>query len=278
MAFSKFTIVVPSLLYVSIMHLERLASLFDVEAIICIPQSIQGPLQYSPNISYLRSIDAGQVLQRIYAINHVKTPYVLVIDDDIRISINDILSFVDKYAVLLNSFSLSVLGVQIKSHSLSYIESKSLSFLALSLLCLIENSSIDLLSRPSTLSPLFFNSHHDSSFVDRFSPSYGCYRSDWISGGFFMAPVSLFPQTSYYPFSGKAFSEDILLSYLFQLQGASLFIANGVFATTDLIQSSFTLSNFKAKIYLLRYSSVSFRIFRFLLSFLVRRLSLMSWL
>ena len=277
MALSDFTIIVPSMINVSIAHIDHLASCLDIEAIVCIPRLIQGPLQFSPHISFVRSSKAGQVFQRLHAISCAKTRYVIVMDDDIFLPISDCSSVIHKYLNLASSIGPSVLGVHITCQSLVTSSQNILSCRALSLLSLIEGTSQTLLTSPSTLSPLLFNTPHDPSFVDCYTRDFGCYRSDWISGGFFLAPVSLFPVTNYYPYAGKAFSEDIILSSLFTARGASLFIANGVYATTDIINPSFSFSNLRSKIYLLRFSNVSLRFPRFILSLLVRRLSLMSW-
>ena len=273
MKYSQFSIVVPSLICVSVSHIDNYASLLGISAFICIPETLHGPFEYTPNINYVRSSSSGQVAQRLFAINSINTTHVLAMDDDIHISSDLLCDVLKKYSLLLSSFDNPVLGVQIISKSKLVTSSRKLSSLALQLLSFIENTTIQRLNRPSALSPLCFNSNHDSSYTDAYTPLYGCYSSDWISGGLFVAPRSLFPLTSYYPFKGKAFAEDVILSCIFHRLGAALFIANSVIALTDSILPSYTISNLKAKFYLLRFSTINYRYLRMIFSLVIRQLS-----
>lgn len=271
---SDFSIVVPSLLNVSVKHIDNHAYYLDIPAFVCIPFSFQGPFQDTPNIIYIRSSSPGQVSQRLFAVHTAKTSYVIAMDDDIHIASIDLFAIIKKYYHLLSSYAAPVLGVQIKSRNKLFNSDRKLSLFSQSLLAYIENTTVTHLRKPSTISPLCFNSHHDSSYCDSFTPTYGCYCSEWISGGLFIAPRSLFPSNSYYPFSGKAFAEDVILSCIFKRYGASMFIANSVIAFTDSIFPSYTLSNLRAKFYLLRFSPARFRVLRMIFSLIIRQLSL----
>lgn len=275
MKYSEFCIVVPSLINNSVSHIDNYAFSLGIAAFICIPESLHGPFQHTPNITYLRSFSSGQVAQRLFAANSLNSTYVLAMDDDIHIPSDLLPDLLNKYLLLLSSYANPVLGVQIISRSQPLISSRKLSPFALKLLSIIENTTVQHLQRPSTLSPLCFNSNHDSSYTDSYTLAFGCYRSDWISGGLFIAPRSLFPLTSYYPFKGKAFAEDVILSCIFSRSGASLFIANSVTALTGSILPSYTIPNMRAKFYLLRFSTINFRYVRFIFSIIVRQLSLM---
>ena len=90
----------------------------------------------------------------------------------------------------------------------------------------------------------------------------------------FLSLRVLYSSENYYPFQGKAFAEDLILSFLFKRVGASLFIANNIVAETSLIASSYTLSNLRSKLYLLKFSTIRFRHLRFIISLLIRLFAL----
>ena len=161
--------------------------------------SFQGPFEFSENISYIRSPFPGQVAQRLFAVNHVKSHYILAMDDDIYISTQPLFEFLCKYKMLMDCFSDPILGVQIVSSANIVNTSRHLSAFAHKLLSVVENTTVHQLKRPSSLSPLFFNTNHNASFSDDNSSYLGCYRSDWISG-VFLSLRSVFPSENYYPF------------------------------------------------------------------------------
>ena len=175
MALSDFTIIVPSLINVSIAHIDHLASCLDIEAIVCIPRLIQGPLQFSPHISFVRSSKSLSI-STVTCYFMCQNPYVIVMDDDIFLPISGCSSVIHKYLNLASSIGPSVLGVHITCQSLITSSQNILSCRALSLLSLIEGTSQTLLTSPSTLSPLLFNTPR-SFFVDCYTRDFGCYRS-----------------------------------------------------------------------------------------------------
>ena len=274
MTFSDFAIVVPSLINISVKHIDLYAATLGIRAFISIPSPLSGPFEYTPNVTYIRSPSTGQVAQRIFAVHDSRSIYILSMDDDIFISPPHLREIFHKYSRLLSTYANPVLGVQICSRCNRINTSRHLSPFALYLISFIEKTSVQRLKTPSTLSPLYFNSNHDSTYTDFNTPLNGCYQSEWFSGGLFLAPSSLFPRSSYYPFPGKAFSEDVILSCIFKRAGAALFIANGLIAFTDSILPSYTFSNFRAKLYLLKFSKVRFRYIRTFLSLFIRQLSL----
>ena len=52
MDFSDFTIVVPSLLIGSVKHIDAYATSLNISAFISVPYELQGPFEFSENISY----------------------------------------------------------------------------------------------------------------------------------------------------------------------------------------------------------------------------------
>lgn len=273
---SEFSIVVPSLINISVRHINEYAITLGIRAFISIPFHLNGPFEYTPNVTYIRSPLSGQVAQRIFAVHHSRCTYILSMDDDIFISPPYLRDLFYKYTRLLSTYTNPVLGVQVKSSVQPISSFRHLSPFALNLISFIENTSVQLLKKPSTLSPLNFNSHHDSSYSDFNTPLNGCYQSDWFSGGFFISPCSIFPSSSYYPFPGKAFCEDVILSIILKRAGSPLFIANGITAFTESILPSYTFSNLRAKFYLLRFSNVRLRYIRMFLSLCVRQLSMIG--
>ena len=97
MDFSEFSIVVPSLLISSVKHIDAYAISLNIPAFISVPYDLQGPFEFTPNISYIRSPTPGQVVQRLFAVNYVTSNYILALDDDIFISSQHLLDIFSKY-------------------------------------------------------------------------------------------------------------------------------------------------------------------------------------
>ena len=48
---------------------------------------------------------------------------------------------------------------------------------------------------------------------------------EWLPGGVQALKKTLFPKKNYYPFSGKAFCEDLFLSHIYETNGVRMFVA-----------------------------------------------------
>ena len=266
-----FSIIVPSLLLVSILHLEDIAR--DISIFVVIPPFYHGPFEYTPFLNYIYSNKSGQVNQRMYAASCSDSKYIILLDDDIIITKQFLDSILDTYMSLSSIYEYPVLGVPIVSSNSSSAFTCSYPGFIIPVLSIIESTPHDKFLKPSSLSNLFYSTPHlcpsGQSIQD--SPSY--HRADYISGGFSIIPLSIFPLFNYYPFRGKAYSEDILLSLYLRKAGGNLFVSESHSLLTNPIAPSFTFQNLKAKLYILKFSSLSFKYPRYFLSLLVRSFS-----
>lgn len=265
---STFSIIVPSLLLVSILHLEEIAR--DTSTLVIVPPLYHGPFENTPSIYYLYSNKPGQVNQRIYGALCSDTDYIILLDDDIYVSKKFINSVLALYANLLSFYEYPVLGVPILANKSTVSFTCSYPKFIIPILSALESTPYKKFLMPSSLTKLFYSTPHLSNSGDRSLDASSYHSADYISGGFSIIPSIVFPKHNYYPFSGKAFSEDIFLSLLLRKAHADLFISTFHVLYTKTISSSFSSANLKAKFYLLRYSNIPFKYLRFSLSFLVR--------
>lgn len=263
-----YTIICASILHKDLNFLSNLNHTDVADILICYPSACYSPLQLIDNVHYLSCPSLGQVAQRIFALRFVKTPYVIFIDDDIEINTSVFDKIISNHQSLAKPES-SALGIVIKARIESQSILHSYNSFFYRLLSIVEGVSISSLMRPGSLSPLMFNKPHE--YGHDYQP---LAKSDWISGGFIIFPYQyLDPNTSYYPFRGKAFSEDIYLSCHLSSNNVQLYYISNQYLLTNIISSSFALANFRAKFSLLSRSDLKFKHSRFILSYFLRILS-----
>lgn len=271
MDLSSFTIVIPSLLLRPVSHVAVLAEKTGISVQIVLPRDFNGPLQYTDQLNYLFSDKTGQVSQRIFGIKRVNSENIICMDDDIEVDEDQLHKMCDIFTRLTKSGQEPVLGAAVVAPGdCRKAILSTLSPISYKIISIIEGEKISSLRRPSYMSKLFFVTSHDADFFDTEVSHLGCYSASWISGGFFIARTESLPKREYVQKKGKAFAEDLVLSWYLRNRGCNLFIASGVSLNTAEIASSLSLPNLSSKLYMLRFCRLRLKYFRFWASLLVR--------
>jgi len=263
-----YTIICASLLNKDLAFLNDLSVKNISSIIIAYPSSIFTAHQHIDNSIYICCPCVGQVSQRMFALKYVQTPYIIFIDDDIEVSSSQLSDFILHHQSL-PSTEFSALGVTIRARVESDSKLHAYNPYLYRLLSIVEGASISSLTTPGSLSPLFFNKPHSSDLNSK-----SITPCSWISGGFIILPRHVFNLSeTYYPYPGKAFSEDIYLSHFLLSKHIDLYYVSNDYIMTDFIVSNYSFANLRAKFSLLRFSSLRHKYIRFFLSYLIRLLS-----
>jgi hypothetical protein len=165
------------------------------------------------NVEYLLSPSRGQVFQRTFAFNFVKTNFALQIDDDILINQNtliELLYFLKEKPFA--SVSPSLLGK--KDYKPSNFMTDPKSNLFFRLLFYIVNGKNGFVPGGLSISGINMGFNFGAEFP---------YEVDWLPGGCVMHNTKNLIFYNYYPYSGKAYSEDLLHSYLLAQKGIVMY-------------------------------------------------------
>lgn len=245
------SVVIPTLggnhIYQTINTLNN-GSLVPNEILICIPSDLSYKvkcLDYK-NVRIIETDRYGQVYQRIQGFINAINELVLQLDDDI---------FLDKYC--LEKMSIAFFDLNDKKIAVCPVyfdgsfEDKNL---------LIKNSFYQNLVSPKNVYQKIKNFliHGNTSFKDgvvtqasvniHFDPSNKnekYYNVDWLPGGCVLHYKENLYLENYFIFSGKAYCEDIIHSFLLRQNGINLYVSNYSFCSIDLGNELVNRSDFE---------------------------------
>ena len=199
------------------------------EILICIPKQylsnlkIQNINNNNNNLNTIITSESGQVLQRSIGFKNSKQPFVLQLDDDIEITINDIENLMCHIIKLDES---SAIGPQYFDNFRNKFYYKSLQGWQY-----LESMLVDFLigyaklgdSRMGTISGIGKNYGFDIEKMN-----YNIKKVEWLAGGCVLHNRKNLITDNYYPFTGKAYCEDIIHSILLNKKGIKLWICKDV--------------------------------------------------
>lgn len=187
------------------------------EILIAIPEDVAQSVTAlaKGNVSIIKVPGWGQVRQRAYGFSQVKYPYVLQIDDDVELEKSCLQRMVDflgnrKNAVVCPSLLDNITGKP--SEHLSRPTQHS-GFLYKFLFKVINGSEGYQAGRISLAG---VNMAHDTNATKP-------YEVDWVPGGCVLHIKENLVTVNYYPFKGKAFSEDLFHSVILRRKGVKLY-------------------------------------------------------
>ena len=220
---SDLTIVIPTLsnnfnsLWLETMHslLLNSANIFLVVPLGTIPRVQYLTPFLGEFLHILHSPKVGQVAQRVYGFQNVKTPYVLQLDDDVEISLDTIIKMLE--IVRSIDFPLALAPVIDDS---SYVKAGSLPKFIIGLKNLVYFFS--LLPIPGSVAISAFPVPHQKSVLDN------VVATEWLPGCCVLHSTANLVLDSFFPFSGKAYCEDLIHSHLLLSRGISLAICTSL--------------------------------------------------
>lgn len=198
--------------------------------LVCIPNpEFSSVTKYNiDNVEYLLSPYRGQVFQRTFAFNYINSHFVLQIDDDVLINQDSLIELVGFLKERPHaSVSPSLLGKEDNKPSNYMVNPHSNLFLRF--LFLIANGKNGFV--PGGISLSGINMGYDYSAI---SP----YKVDWLPGGCVLHNTKNLIDYNYYPYNGKAYSEDLLHSFFLTQKGIDLYHYPGISCFYDKSSSS----------------------------------------
>lgn len=207
-------------------------SAYPNEIVICLPNDthfVQDTSRYK-NLTIIYAQKYGQVYQRIVGFKYAKGDYVLQLDDDIILeydSIERLLSCLKRVggraAIAPAYFKMNT--------NISLYKKKDTSLLRRAVYW-VANGSSGFEPGIVSLSGINFGLNFDVKTQD-------INESDWLPGGCVLHNRENLIMNDYFPFEGKAYSEDLLHSFILRERGVNLYICNKsvVYTETDGIES-----------------------------------------
>ena len=222
----KLSVVIPTLggieLEDTIEALQN-SSIRPMEILICIPNSSEllAEIDLSDNIKIIRTKKKGQVYQRMVGFLAVKGELVLQIDDDI-ILVKDAIK---RLLYCLNSLSgkAAVSPNLLKEGTDQSAFSRNSNTISRKFSDWILNGKSGYKPGVLSLSGVGF----DLDFNDK---SQDKTESDWIAGTCVLHRSQNLITQDFFPFSGKAYSEDLIHSILLRQNGVKLYVCNSAIA------------------------------------------------
>jgi len=189
------------------------------EIIICLPNndhSVKDVSKYK-NTVVVYSEKHGQVYQRIFGFKKSKYEYILQLDDDV---------YVDKYclevlgSVISSTRDASISPLWYETTDRNPLTKKKKAGVLMSFYYWMINGSIGYAPGKISLAGTNFGVHPD--YVDKSS---NLFVVDWQPGGCILHRRENIIFEDYYPYSGKAYFEDVIHSHLLRKSGISLIVA-----------------------------------------------------
>lgn len=188
-------------------------------------------LPHSPHLKFLTSDRLGQVAQRTYGLSRVNTEFVMQMDDDIILDKRDVLKLVLQLKRLGDACCIAPRLAQFPSGKelQSHPDLKSSRGFIRYLLAILVYGARQL--KVFELYGKTTRSGHGYGVPCRLELT-SPLEVEWLPGGCILYRMKDAIVDNFYPFSGKAYAEDLIFSHLLKKQGTKLFYSNDVIAMT----------------------------------------------
>jgi glycosyltransferase involved in cell wall biosynthesis len=199
------------------------SSIRPMEILICIPSSSEllAEIDLSDNIEIIRTKKKGQVYQRMIGFLATKGEQVLQLDDDIILEKDAIKRLV--YCLDSSSGKAAISPNLLKQGTNQSAFSRNSNTISRRFSDWILNGSSGYKPGVLSLSGVGF----DLDFIDITQDKI---ESEWIAGTCILHRSQNLITKDFFPFSGKAYSEDLIHSILLRQNGVKLFVCNNAIA------------------------------------------------
>jgi len=201
-------------------------SIVPNEIIVCLPNdshSVQNLFRYK-NVSVVYAKRYGQVYQRIIGFKSAKYDYIVQLDDDILLSFDCLHKLVESFKVLPENSAIAPTFLIKESNTKPKKIEEMSTFKRI--LYWVANGKEGF--QPGRISSSGF--HFDLDFS---GSTKSINKSEWLMGGCVLHKKNNLILKDYFPFDGKAFSEDLIHSYLLRERGIGLYVRNDIVAYID---------------------------------------------
>lgn len=222
----KLSVVIPTLggiqLEGTIKELQS-SSIRPIEILVCIPNSSEliADIDFSDNIEIIRTKKKGQVYQRMIGFLKAKGELVLQIDDDVILEKDAIKSLV--YCLETLSGKVAVSPNLLKDGTSQSAFSRNHNTISRKFSDWILNGKNGYKPGLISLAGVGF----DLDFNDK---TQDITESEWIAGSCILHRTQNLITQDFFPFLGKAYSEDLIHSHLLRESGVKLYICNNAIA------------------------------------------------
>jgi glycosyltransferase involved in cell wall biosynthesis len=222
----------------------RNGSVVPAEVLVCIPQDVtpQANIVEDEYVRMVRTPCRGQVAQRAFGLAQAKSDYVMQMDDDVILSETSIALLYGALVKLGRGNAVSPLfkNADTKEYLTQY-EKSIKGFLKSLMSSLIGGApwghrrmgKIDKAGIPYAVDRRFVSAN---AWVE----------AEWVPGGCVICHRDDLVLENYYPFAGKAYSEDVIHSLLWRRKGVRLWVASNVSIATHLAPVPATFKSISA--------------------------------
>ena len=194
-----------------------------MEILICIPNSSEllVNIDLSDNVEIIRTKKKGQVYQRMTGFLAAKGELVLQIDDDVLLEKNTIKRLVNcldslgEKAAIVPSFFEKGTNQSVFTGNRNTITRRVSDW--------VMNGAIGYKPGMISLSGVGFGLDFNDKAEDKT-------ESEWLPGGCILHRSQNLITQDYFPFAGKAYSEDLMHSHLLRENGVKLYVCNNAIA------------------------------------------------
>ena len=211
------------------------------EILVCIPEAVASNadcLAVAGNVRIIKCPSRGQVAQRAVGLGMAVYPFVMQLDDDVILPSQSLRIL---YEILLEKGEGNIIAPFFRAESTG----EGVTHYPVGFRGLIRNCHASLVcgapfgrKRMGTISPAGIGFG-----LPIISGDPRVVELEWLPGGAVLCHKVDLITHNYYPFTGKAFSEDLIHSLLWRKQGCRLWISQDAIAITDVTMESFAWSS-----------------------------------
>ena len=201
-------------------HLNR-GEKIPAEILVCIPEAESARVEHlsQQNVKIIKVPFRGQVAQRAYGLRRVSKPLVLQLDDDIELRPEDLGVLVGTLAELGRGHALAPLYCHLSTGLYITQYSRGVRGLLQSLNAFLICGAPWGIRRMGIISPAGIGYGVDKAYC-KSAP----FESQWVPGGCVLCHQEDLVTEEYYPFVGKAYTEDLVHSALWRKKGVRLWV------------------------------------------------------
>lgn len=222
------------------------------EILICIPEEYikLNDFALSENARLVSIVEKGQVFQRAIGFKNTTQNFILQLDDDVELSSISLKLLYDKLLDLGPNNAVAPIWFDSVSNN-------AVHNYKIGLRGLIDNIIVfSILGAPWGKKKMGIISKSGVNYgVDQKFMKDELINVEWVPGGCVMYYKQNLCYENYYPFKGKAYSEDLIHSFLLRKKGIKLYIVKDAAAYTPIPLSIFNKQEFESKYNALRYSN-----------------------